>query len=187
MLGYENIPAYWKQGLNKVEDKDFAYTTMSLNDTYDMSFRQALKVIDMNGGTVDDNSVTIKVQKPKPVALEIGFEGHYPIERKSLNTRFINEAFFEFVGIGFAVTGRTVKTGEKDHVFNVEMYIDGKLVETSELPTKFTIRKPTPFWRYQLPEGKHTVRLVILNQTNTAEIQLDDLVVYASKPGKIKY
>jgi len=30
MLGYSNIPAYWKQGLNKVENVDFTYTTISL-------------------------------------------------------------------------------------------------------------------------------------------------------------
>lgn len=187
MIGYDNIPDYWKQGLDKVEDMDFAYTTMSLNDTYDMSFNQALKVIKMNGGTVDENSVTIDVQQPKPVALEVGFKDHYPIERRRLQTKLNNETTFEFEGVGFSVTGRTQKTGDDDHVFNVEMYINGELVETSELPTKYIIRKPTPFWRFQLPRGKHTVKLVILNPSESAEINLEDLIVYDNKPIKPKH
>jgi hypothetical protein len=32
MLGYEKIPAYWKQGLTAVEPIDFKYTTISLDD-----------------------------------------------------------------------------------------------------------------------------------------------------------
>ena len=187
IIGYDKIPAFWKQGLDKVEDMDFAYTTMSLNDTYDMSFRQALQIIERNGGSVSDNSVTIDVQTPKPVALEVGFKDHYPVERRSLNTRFVNEASFEFEGVGFEVTGRTTKTGDKDYTFDVEMYIDGKLVETSKLPTKYIIRKPTPFWHFQLPQAKHTVRFKILNPSRDAEIQLSDLIVYANKPAKPLY
>lgn len=29
MLGYENIPAYWNQGLKEAESIDLKYTTMS--------------------------------------------------------------------------------------------------------------------------------------------------------------
>jgi hypothetical protein len=32
VIGYSDIPDYWKQGLDRVEDEDFKYTTMSLND-----------------------------------------------------------------------------------------------------------------------------------------------------------
>ena len=74
MLGYSNIPDYWKQGLAEVEPIDFKYTTISLNRAYDMSYRQALEVIKKNGGMVDGEKVAIKVQKPKPVRLEVGFE-----------------------------------------------------------------------------------------------------------------
>jgi hypothetical protein len=34
ILGYDAIPDYWKQGIERVEDMDFKYTTMSLNDVY---------------------------------------------------------------------------------------------------------------------------------------------------------
>ena len=57
IIGYDAIPANWKQGLDKVEDMDFKYTTISLNDTYDMSFRQALEMIERNGGRAEDEAV----------------------------------------------------------------------------------------------------------------------------------
>ena len=38
LLGYDKIPAYWKQGLKESEDIDFKYTTMSLNDVYANQF-----------------------------------------------------------------------------------------------------------------------------------------------------
>jgi hypothetical protein len=41
MIGYSNIPDYWKQGLDKVEDVDFKYTTISLNDVYDLGIKHA--------------------------------------------------------------------------------------------------------------------------------------------------
>ena len=187
LLGYSKIPDFWKQGLDKVEDRDFKYTTMSLNDTYDASYRQALQLIKRNGGKVKKQEAIIKVQEPKPVRLEVGFEGHYPVERRMLGIKFINEASFEFEGIGFAVTGRTVKKGDKDHTFHVQMYIDNKLVETSDLPTVYIKRKNTPFWKYKLPKGKHIVKLKILNQTEDAAIELNDLIVYSDKPVVPKY
>jgi hypothetical protein len=181
MLGYSNIPAYWKQGLSEVEPIDFKYTTISLNDTYDMSYRQALKVIQRNGGSVEGNKVTINVQKPKPVRLEVGFEGHYPVERKDLNINLTDEASFQFEGIGFAVSGKAVTNNKIDHTFEVEMYIDGTLVAKTTLPTNFTTRKFIPFWKYQLPTGKHTVRFKVLNPRDKAEIRLENAVIYSDK------
>ena len=60
MLGYSHIPEYWMSNLKEVEDMDFAYTTISLNKAYKMSFDQALQVIERNGGKVEAESVTIK-------------------------------------------------------------------------------------------------------------------------------
>jgi len=196
MIGYKNIPDYWKQGLDKVEPMDFKYTTISLNDVYNMSFRHALEVIKRNGGKVQGDDVIIKLQKPKTVKLEVGFAGHYPVERRTLmgddhyvkgGMEIKDEGLLEFDGIGFTVTGGVRKTGEEDYTFEVEMYIDGKLVETSKLPSNYKLRKPTPFWRYQLKRGHHTLRFKILNPSDKAKLLLSNLIVYDNKPVKAKY
>ncbi len=190
MLGYKNIPDYWKQGLDEVESIDFFETAISLNDVYEMSFKHALEVTKRNGGKVSEDEVVIKVQKPKPVKLEVAFEGHYPVERKKLNMSITEEASFDFEGIGFAINGSwsggVHKKGDEDYTFRVEMHIDGKLVEVVDLPTESNARKYTPFWRYQLPMGKHNVRFKVLNPTDKAEIKLIDAIIYSNKPSTPK-
>jgi hypothetical protein len=187
MKGYKKIPAYWKQGLPEVEPIDFKYTTISLSDAYELSYKHALEVIKRNGGTVTDNEVTINVQKPKTVPLEIAFKGHWPKEKISLGKELTDEIEFEFEGIGFAVMGSAEKAGEEDYVFEVEMYIDGKFIETAKLPTNFVLRRFTPFWRYQLAMTKHEVRLKMLNPTDKAKLNLSDVVVYGNRPFRAKY
>lgn len=187
MKGYKNIPDFWKQGLDEVESVDFKYTTISLNDAYEMSFKHALEVVRRNGGTVTDKDVTIKLQKPKTVPLEVAFEGHYPRKQIALGTAVADEASFEFEGIGFVVNGAANANGGPDHTFEAEMYIDGELVETVKLPTAFTVRKFYPFWRYQLRMGKHKVRFKVLNPAEKATLNLEYVITYADKPVKVEF
>jgi hypothetical protein len=98
-----------------------------------------------------------------------------------LNLILSDKASFEFDGIGFAVNGEARKKGKEDYTFKVEMSIDGKAVETSNLPTNFVTRKYTPFWKYQLPPGKHHVEFIVQNPTDQAEIELTTAIIYADK------
>jgi hypothetical protein len=199
LIGYDKIPAYWNEGLPLVEDMNFKYTTISLNKVYQLGLKHALEVIQKNGGKIEGDNVTIAVQEPKPVRLEVGFEGHYPKEKRMLNLTLTDKAGFEFDGIGFAVNGNAEMKGqerrrgeprrkaEENYTFKVEMRIDGKTVETSNVPTYFVIRKETPFWKYQLPPGNHKVEWVVLNPTPKAEIQLESVIIYGDKPSQPKY
>ncbi len=181
--GYKNIPEFWTQGLDKVEDLPFMGTDISLNDAYDMSYKFAEEMIKRNGGKIGDNEVSIPLQKPKTVPLEISFKGHYPIG-KVFPRMLPNEISFEFDGIGFAMVaqpdGRDY--GKMNHVFNTEMYIDGKLMETAKLPTEVNKRRFTPFWRYQLPKGKHKVVIKILNPVDYAKIDINYAIIYGDEP-----
>ena len=182
LLGYHQIPKYWIQGLAEVEPINFKYTTISLNRVYEMSLRQALDVIRNQGGRVTRDTVTINVQQPRPVRLEVGFEGHHPIGRKTLNIELIDEASFTFDGIGFAANGEAIAADHgsqrADHIFEVEMSIDGVVVQTTKLPTNNITRKYIPFWKYQLNKGTHTVQLKVRNPTNKASIRLSHAIIY---------
>jgi len=182
IAGYEGIPAYWKQGLSEVESIDFKYTTISLDDVYEMSFKHALLMVERNGGSIDADQVTIKVQQPETVALEVAFEGHYPNGKIKLDKEVKDELSFEFDGIGFALVGGADKTGENDHIFEVEMYVDGDLIETAKLPTAFRDRRFYPFYKYQLANGSHAVRFKVLNPTDDAKLQLGYAITYGSEP-----
>lgn len=43
------------------------------------------------------------------------------------------------------------------YVAKVEMYLDGELVETANLPASYTTRRNDLFWKYQL--SKENIRL----------------------------
>ena len=54
--GFSNIPDFWLKGLEEIEDINFQFTNMSLNDVYKISYKHAEEMIIRNGGKVLDNS-----------------------------------------------------------------------------------------------------------------------------------
>jgi hypothetical protein len=183
VLGYDQIPAYWKMGLAEAENIDFKYTTMSLNDVYDVGFKHALQVIERNGGKINGDQVTIQLQTPKPVRLEQSFAGLHPIEKRSLEKVIKDEYSFDFEGTGFALRGVTGHWNSKsDYVFKTEMYLDNQLIETAELPVSFTTRRHELFWKYQLPKGKHTVRIKLLNPSPEHDLKAWEVLLYSDAP-----
>ncbi len=187
ILGFKSIPEFWKQGLDKVEKLPFMGTSISLLDAYDMSYRHAEKMIARNGGEIKENEVMIQLQEPQTVPLEVAFEGHFPIG-KVVPQRNNNEITFEFEGIGFALAaapdGKDYK--EKNYVFETEMYIDGVLIEKAKLPTEINKRRFTPFWRYQLPKGKHKVVIKVLNPVDYAKVEYNYAIIYGDQPFEVK-
>ena len=183
ILGYDRIPAYWKQGLDEVEGLPFKYTTISLNDAYALSYKHALQVIAREGGRDEGDTVVIATQAPEPVRLEQNFKGHHPTAEIRLSRATQGtEATFTFDGIGFVVQGSVRSEDGADHVLRVDMFVDEVKVETIDLPTSFTSRRYVPFWRYDMPEGRHTVRLVITNPAPGVSLQLQRAIVYGASP-----
>jgi hypothetical protein len=185
MIGYGNIPASWKEGFSAVESLDFQYTSISLSEVYELSFKHALEVVGKNGGVVDGESARIRVQRPKAVPLEVSFEGHFPKERRMLDVRLnetAREGEFSFDGTGFVVNGEAVKLNEAslDVTLELEMAVDGEPAVKSILPTADRTRKPTLFWRYRLRPGQHRVLVKILNPAPGAEVHLADVVIYGA-------
>jgi hypothetical protein len=199
MIGYSNIPEYWMEPLYPVEDMDFKYTTMSLNDVYAIGNKHALQVLESNGADISGDIIDIPVQEIEPVRLEVGFEGHFP--KDILNIRFRDnilipelaimdenniEINLDFEGIGFAMNGAAVNDpGQiKDHVFKMEMYIDEELVEEFDMPTYYRTRKFEVAWKYQLPEGQHKLKIKVLNPKEGHQVNVENLITYASEEVK---
>jgi hypothetical protein len=182
MLGYDKIPAFWRQGLAAIEAKPFPYAGLSLNDAYDLSLAHALAQVKAHGGRVDGETVEIARQPIVPVRVEQNFEGHVPVGELPFRRRVTDEISFEFDGVGFLAQGGPRVEPARDVVIAADVFVDGALVETIELPTNVTRRRYAPFWRYNLPAGKHTVRVKLRNPTADTWIQLDRVIVYGPKP-----
>ena len=186
VLGYSQLPEYWMKNIREVEDLNFAFTDIPLNKTYQMSFNQALQMIERNGGKVNDNEVTIKCQQPIAVRYEKAFEGHYPIDIIKIHKQIADVGEISFDGIGVVFKG-SVRSSDKDYVAKAEMYIDGNLVETANLPADFTTRRHELFWKYQLPKGNHKITFKWLNPVAGASVNFTEALVYSDAPIQLKH
>lgn len=184
ILGYDKIPDFWKKGLKEAEDIDFKYTTISLNKVYDIGLKHALLNIQQNGGKVSEQTITIATQSPVPVALEQGFPNIYPIEKKQFSNSIINEVSFEFTGTGFVVRGEAKRNNDvkEDYVFEAELTVDGKKVETAKFPTDDITRRLELFWKYELENKKHQVTIKVLNPDSKYSLQSNSLIIFSNKP-----
>jgi len=183
ILGYDKIPAYWKMGLKEAEGINFKYTTMSLANVYEIGFKHALQNIEKNGGKIKGDNIAIQVQQPSTVKFEKSFEGIYPVAKApvkwSVNK---DEISFEFEGTGFVLKGETARwASESIYIFNTELYVDDKLVESPKLPTSYTTRRYELCWKYDLPKGKHSVRLKILNPSKDAAFNSSEAIIYSDQ------
>jgi hypothetical protein len=185
MTGYKQIPAYWKMGLKEIEDMPFKYTTMSLNNVYAISYKHALEMIRRNGGSVTGKSVKIALQHPETVRFEKSFEGMYPVAKVPYRKGTGRNVFtFDFTGTGFVLRGMAASLKEESsgYILEADLYIDGRMVETARLPTTSLSRRNDIFWKYELTNQKHTVKIVVKNPDAAHELQTSDYLVYADKP-----
>lgn len=184
MMGYDKIPAYWKRSLKSAEDIDFKYTTMSLNDVYEIGYKHALQNIQRNGGTINPDNVVVKPQDPTEVKFEKSFSGQYPVALIPVKwNEDKDEIAFDFDGTGFVIKGDASKSDSKtDYVFDTQLYLDGKLIDSPKLPVDFTTRRHELAWKYALAKGKHSVRLKILNPSKDNQVRAYEAIVYSDKP-----
>lgn len=184
VLGYNGIPAYWKMGLADAEAIKFKYTTMSLNDVYEIGMKHALENIKRNGGKTDGDKISIPIQTPVTVKFEKSFEDIYPVAKIPVKWSEGKDAvMFDFEGTGFVLLGDIAKWDSKStYVFNAELYVDGKLVESPKLPASYTGRRHELCWKYDLPKGKHSVQMKILNPTKEEEeVKSGEAIIYSDK------
>ena len=188
MYGKSKLPDFWKQPLEEIWNLDFEGTDVSLAKGSDYSYRHALQLIEKNGGKVSETEVTIPQLPVKALPLEQNFVGTYPVYRDQKDDWLEKEYEFDFSGNGFCIWGNLVclrgiskdyanRVSKKhvgsevfalaeeqdDYVAEIEVWIDGQLDQVSILPMKGTSRKLEPAWKYQMPEGRHTVKMIWRN------------------------
>ncbi len=183
LVGYNKIPAYWKQGLQEAEGIDFKYTSMSLNRVYEVSLKHALENIRRNGGKVGDENITIRQETPKAVKFEKSFDGVYPVITAPVQWNANkDEAQFEFEGTGFVIKGdASAWNSQSEYIFEVDIVTDGK-TETVSLPVNFTKRRYDLAWKYDLAPGRHKVVVHIKNPSEKNNVRIDYALIYHSKP-----
>jgi hypothetical protein len=141
-------------------------------------------MIKRNKGTVTDKEVTIMVQSPATVRMEKSFEGMVPVAKEDYTVPVTGEHEFEFTGTGFILRGKALKKEKNlpEIVLEADVYVDGVLLGNYKFPTEFTTRRLEICWKYQLPNGKHKVKLVAKKIPKGYELKPSDYLVYSDKP-----
>lgn len=185
ILGYSNIPDYWMKGLKPIEDMDFRYTEMSLKDVYSIGYKQALQMLEKNNIETSGNELTFTHAAIQSVPLEIGFEGHYPIEKNYVGKTLNNGEEFKlnFRGNGIVIMGYVNENLDaknlKDPV--LEVTVDGESKGTFTMPACFKTRKHDLFWDLNLTDTDHEVIVKVISKEACHPVFVSNTLVYSSQ------
>lgn len=181
MLGYSKIPSKWTSEIDEVENTSFMYTDISIKKACEMSYSLAKENIISNGGKVIEDGFVINALKPKELKLNDSFPGMDTQMRKELWYRFTDSYTIEFEGDGIVVVGE-VKSPDNgqasDYVMEVEVYLNGKLVETAKMPAKNLIRRKDVYWNYQLNNRENKLTMKIKNPKEGYDLHIINYTVY---------
>ncbi|MDP3915861.1 MAG: ADP-ribosylglycohydrolase family protein [Bacteroidota bacterium] len=186
--GFSGLPQEMQEGVNAVGDSLFIHTTYSFNSAVNRTYEYALELIQKEGGKVTDKEISIKVQQPQPLPLEISFPNtkferiisvfddkewkftgdwkaheittwQKKIEKQAMvSGKAGDTAELKFTGTGISIEGNWYKDGGKADVF-----VDGKLHRTIDTYYFYANQEhTTSIWHVMnLQPGEHTVKLVV--------------------------
>ena len=181
MIGYSNIPKYWKEALSEVEDIPFSHTDISLNKAYSMTYGHACDMLQKHGNMKVGNDFIIKREDIRPVALEVAFENLKVSDKLTIEKSIGDVNPFSFEGTGLVVKGYVAGTLPADYIAEMEVYIDGKFYETTALPQYINHRKCELFFCYDRPAGQHTVTFKWKNPVSGGKIWITEIIIYTTK------
>lgn len=183
IMGFSQIPEKWRNPILEVEDRPFPYMGLSLRQACQYSMDLVRKIIPQEGGRVEDNQVTIRLQKPRAVHFEQSFPGMEPAQ--VLPGGLLGQTGpIAFQGTGIVVSNY-LETSRSEYVAQVEVILDGRPYATVNSPADFHDRTADLCWIYGLPEGPHTLELRWLNPAEDVKVHLHRIVTY-KKVGKKK-
>ena len=120
--------------------------------------------------------------------MEQSFEGHWPAERINKNKEIRELEPIDFYGKGIVVcysftnVRGGVNTLAEDYIAEVEVSLDGEIVETVKLPVAENARKQELFYKYKLEEKDHRLSFKWLNATEDGKIYVTSYIPYVSEP-----
>ena len=182
LQGYSAIPEKYLGSLHEVEDLNIAYTEMSMNKAYELSYGQALQVIEREGGKVKKDFVKIKVQKPEAVRYERSFDGLRQVEPVVVNDHAIDhDVTFSFEGNAIVLSGRLRNMKGGDYVAEVDLTLDGKDAGTILVPERAQDSQDHLYHNYDLSDGTHTMTLHVRNPRKDKQLWVNKAILYVKE------
>ena len=183
MIGYSNIPEEYMVALRKVEDIPFAYTDISLNKTYEMSYNQALKVIKRNGGKVGKKEVSIKLQDIETVRFEQSFPGYVYDGAQLVDKHCTKDSVveFDFEGDAMVLTGR-MRNRKNSGEYSCKVFVDfdGEVSEVIIGEDHYQTQDHI-FHKYEIAPDKHHVKVWVENPRKDKLVWINKALIYNKK------
>ena len=183
--GLSGLPQEYRDAVSSIRDSTFVNTVYTFNKAVENTLKYAKNFTIKNGGEATDAELKIKVQTPQPGPLEVSFpkvvfdhretvfdkkgwsfKGEWQIlkkDNKINQARFSDrsgaEAIFNFEGTGASIVGNW-----NNNCGKADVYVDGVLKRTIDCFFDHSGQHPGNTSLYlitNLPEGKHTIRLVV--------------------------
>ncbi len=189
--GLSGLPAEYQNAVNNIGDSVFINTTYSFNKAVDKTLEYAQKLTVENGGEFSGKELKIKIQQPKPFALEVSF--HKLVFDKKISSfaddgvalkgnwksysymnpwsnqevkeqsRFSGNAGDE-ISFTFEGTGVSIVGNWFKDGGKADVFIDDEFKRTIDCFFNFANQQHQDMNLYHitnLPEGKHTVRILV--------------------------
>ncbi len=182
LLGYDRIPEKWKEALYEVGDIPFDGTYISLNKAYELSFNHACAMLQRNACVkTADGAYLIPKPEVRPVPLEVAFDGLYVRDKRVVENSIDDAAPLSFTGTGVVLKGYVAGGLPSDYVAEMEVYLDGKLYETTRLPLDINQRKCELFFCYDCGTGTHELTFKWKNPLPQGKIWITEMITYDKK------
>lgn len=200
--GLSGLPADYQAAVKAIGDSVFINTNYSFNKAVNSTFEYARNLVVENGGKFSGEMLEVKLQQPRPLPLEVSFpklvfdkrvrvfdqNGWYFTgewedfgkKQAKCSDKAGNEAQFTFDGTGVSIVGNWLKDGGEADVF-----VDGQLKRTIDCYFYYANQQHQNmdlFHVTNLPEGKHTVRIVVKGkkrpESEGSKVYLSEAVVF---------
>lgn len=206
VMGYDAIPAEWKNGIDEIANEKFAFTNYSLNSIVESTEKRAIGLVESKGGRRDGDVLVVKTEAPTPMPIPLWNDYGKPAERISVSDarwrwkgswtdagysdeprsrkaaeRSGMEAQVDFEGSGVLLVGPYLDQREAGMA---EIHLDGKLVATVDVSSDEDREKGSEsiYHDFRLSSGKHTLRVAVLGKpygvSKGTRVVLRDLVVF---------
>ncbi len=206
MVGYDGIPDQWKSGIPPLADDKFSYTDFTFTTIVESTQARAVRMVERNGGRVDGDRLLIKRQEPQPLELEVWDDYGSPEEQISVDDpawTFKGDwepteskrrggvqtgrnsgvkgaaAQVSFEGTGAILSGPYMANGGA-----ADVYLDGEINAVTDVYSDGdNTRASESVWHaFGLPNGKHTLRLVVRGEApehgGGTDVTLEKLIVF---------
>ncbi|MBO5255747.1 MAG: ADP-ribosylglycohydrolase family protein [Opitutales bacterium] len=177
-FGYNKIPEKFRKPLELAENKLMFGTNYTPIMLYEIGTKQAIEVIEMNGGKINGEKISIPAQKIKCVEFETPMPDYKITKREqiSLKDNQSKEITFKAKGIEVFVYHYSTKNAPNakakkfnGEIANVEVSLNGKPVRNAKFfGDLHRVYRKYAFADFTLPDGENTINLTFKKSNKLA-------------------